>query len=212
MSASAPPRLRKPNLRAAFRACIGLRVEAAVGGIAVFREAGRAHRELRHARGGAVVGDCADNRKPRPAMRAIGEGIAVAAVGGSRISARQAGQVAASAAMPVLTAPRWLSTIRKPAPSNAAASGVHSMASMRAKGGASADSAISNSASAAAGPQARISTPSPSFSTSPDRPKRCASRQTVGRKPTPCTSPRTRMETPGLPRCPRSSIAHRLRR
>ena len=72
----------KPNLRAAFGAGIGLRVEAAAGGIAVFRKAGRAHRELRHARGGAVVGDRADNRKPWPAIRAIGEGIAVATVGG----------------------------------------------------------------------------------------------------------------------------------
>jgi len=42
-------------------------------------------------------------------------------------------------------------------------------------------------------PQARISTPSPSFRTSPTSPCSWARRHTVGRKPTPCTRPRTRI-------------------
>ena len=52
--------------------------------------------------------------------------------------------------MPVPTAPRWLSAIRKRVPSKPAVSGVHSIELIRARGGASADSASSNAASAAA--------------------------------------------------------------
>jgi hypothetical protein len=43
-----------------------------------------------------VIGQPVEDRQPRAAMGAIGEGIAMAPVRGSRISARQSGQVAAS--------------------------------------------------------------------------------------------------------------------
>src|SRR5208337_5069763 len=56
------------------------RVETAIGGIAVFAPARLAHREGRHGRVGAIVRDPLDDAQARPAVRAVGEGIAVAAL------------------------------------------------------------------------------------------------------------------------------------
>ena len=69
----------KRQPRAAFRAGDRLGVEAAVGRIGIIAGAVRAHRERRHAGAGAVVRDGADDREARPAMGAVGEGVAVAA-------------------------------------------------------------------------------------------------------------------------------------
>ena len=65
---------------AALRACVRLRVEAAVGGVLVLRPARRAHREAGHRRPWPVVGHAAHDREARPAVRAVDERVAVAAV------------------------------------------------------------------------------------------------------------------------------------
>ena len=64
--------------RAAGMAGDRLGVEAAVGGAAIFALTGLAHGERRHGRIGAIVGDGLDDAQTRPAMCAIGEGIAEA--------------------------------------------------------------------------------------------------------------------------------------
>ena len=57
-----------------------LGVETAIGRISVFLRAGVAQGERRHGRHGAVIGDAGDDAQPRPAMGAIGERIAIAAL------------------------------------------------------------------------------------------------------------------------------------
>ena len=69
---------RQAQGRAATRAGDRLGVEAAVGRIGILRRARRAHGERAHRRVGAVVGRSVDDRQARPAMRAIGEGVAKA--------------------------------------------------------------------------------------------------------------------------------------
>ena len=59
----------------------GLRVEAAVRGIAVFGLTVRAEGERPHRRLGAVVRQLLDDRCPRPAVRAVRKRVAVASVG-----------------------------------------------------------------------------------------------------------------------------------
>ena len=66
----------------AFRAGVGLRVEAPVARIVVLGAARRAHREGAHGGGRAVVRDVEDDRVPRTAVGAVRERVAVAAVGG----------------------------------------------------------------------------------------------------------------------------------
>ena len=108
------PRGDQRERRAADGAGIGLRVEAAVGGVGVLRRAGRAHGEAGHGGGGAVVGDVLDDGVARAAVGAVGEGIAEAAVGGSPKSRQQASQVPASGEISE-KAPgsSWLSRIGK---------------------------------------------------------------------------------------------------
>ena len=64
----------------AHLAGVGLGVEAAVEGIAVLLRARRAEPEAGHGRGGPVVGHVTDDGEAGPAVRAVGEGIAVAPV------------------------------------------------------------------------------------------------------------------------------------
>ncbi|KAF5054784.1 hypothetical protein DSECCO2_384550 [anaerobic digester metagenome] len=72
--------VRQPQPGAARGAGVGLGVEAAVQRVLVFRQAVRAQGEAGHGRGGAVVGDGAGDGVARPAVGAVGEGVAVAAV------------------------------------------------------------------------------------------------------------------------------------
>ncbi len=74
--------LLQPEPRPAVGAGDRLGVEAAVGGVVVFGRAGGAHRELRHRRPHSVVGKTAKDRETRPAMGAVGEGVAVATLCG----------------------------------------------------------------------------------------------------------------------------------
>ncbi len=77
------PTFRVPErqVRAAGRAGIGLRVEPAVARVLVFAPARLAHLEPGHRRVRPVVRQRLDDREPRAAVRAVGEGIAVASVG-----------------------------------------------------------------------------------------------------------------------------------
>ena len=68
--------------RPALRARVGLCVEAAVAGILVLAPAFRAHGESRHRGVRAVVGNVADDREPWPAVGAVGERVAKAAIAG----------------------------------------------------------------------------------------------------------------------------------
>ena len=68
-------------MRAADRAAVRLGVIAAVFDVVVFPVAVRAHREGAHRGLGPVIGHVLDDREARAAVRAVDEGIAVAAVG-----------------------------------------------------------------------------------------------------------------------------------
>ncbi len=68
--------------RPALRAGDGLGMEAAAGRVLVFRPAGGAHGKVGHGGVRAVVGDGGDDGVARPAVGAVDERIAVAAVGG----------------------------------------------------------------------------------------------------------------------------------
>ena len=70
------------DMGATGKAGIGLRVEAAVGGIGIFGGAGGTHGERAHRRVCAIVGKRIDDGEARPAVGAVDEGIVVAAVAG----------------------------------------------------------------------------------------------------------------------------------
>ncbi len=75
-----PSSPRRAIARPAHGAGVGLRVEAAVGGVVVLALARRAHREGRHRRERPVVGDAPRDGEARAAVRAVDERIAEAAV------------------------------------------------------------------------------------------------------------------------------------
>ena len=74
-------RTLEPDVRSARRAGDGLGVEAPVGRILVLAPAVGAEREAGHGRLRAVVGQANSDGEPGAAVGAVGEGIAVAAVG-----------------------------------------------------------------------------------------------------------------------------------
>ncbi len=81
-------RVRPPSAQRARRAAarspgtpIGCGVEAAVGRILVLAATGGAQRKPGHRRAGAVVGNVRDDGEARPAVGAVDERVAVAAVG-----------------------------------------------------------------------------------------------------------------------------------
>ncbi len=74
--------LEEADVRSAVRACCGLGVEAAALGVVVFGAACGAHGECVHRRGGAVVGDAADDRVAGAAVGAVHEGVTVSSIGG----------------------------------------------------------------------------------------------------------------------------------
>ncbi len=73
---------------------------------------------------------------------------------------------------------------------------LRSMCSMVASGGHCCSSSAAKRAKLSGAPQRSICTPSPSLRTCPDRLSELAMRQTVGRKPTPCTTPVTLNRSP----------------
>ena len=86
LSSHQPPRptpyAQHPKSRPTHRARVRLGVEATVARVVVLRLTGRAHDEAAHGGVGAVVGQRLDDTEARPAVGAVGEWIAVAAVGG----------------------------------------------------------------------------------------------------------------------------------
>ena len=76
------PGVHERHARAALRTGVGLRVEAPVAGVLVLGPAGRAHLEAGHRGVRPVVGDVSHDREARPAVGAVGERVAKAAVGG----------------------------------------------------------------------------------------------------------------------------------
>ena len=74
--------VQQPQLRPADGAGVGLGVEPAVGRVVVLVKALGAHLEVRHGGHGPVVGHRAGYGEPRPAVRAVGERVAVAPVRG----------------------------------------------------------------------------------------------------------------------------------
>jgi hypothetical protein len=79
-AARAALRVQKREVRSARRAGIRLRVKAPIERRAVLGEALRALRERRHARHAAVVRELPGDRVARPAVGAVDERVAVAAV------------------------------------------------------------------------------------------------------------------------------------
>ena len=66
--------------RSAVRAAHRLGVEASIGGVGVLRPAAPAHLEVDHRGAGTVVGDAGHDGVARAAIRAVGEGVAEAAI------------------------------------------------------------------------------------------------------------------------------------
>ena len=97
---------RKPHARPAGGAGIRLGMEAAVGGVGVFRGAGRAHRKRRHRRSRPIVGQALDDRKPRATVGAVYEGISRAAVCGIA-KLREAGRAGGDVRRHAGNGPGW---------------------------------------------------------------------------------------------------------
>jgi hypothetical protein len=168
----------------------GLGVEAAVAGVLVFRAAGGAHLERRHGGLRPVIGQPVEDRQPRAAMGAIGEGVAMAPVGRVADFAQAIGAGGG---------------IGRDAGARAHAFGggdeeARGRSAKHMRGGL--DRVDPRQGRGLGGevveegrvaPWAWISTPSGSLRTWPVTPWARASCQTKGRKPTPCTWPRTRM-------------------
>src|SRR5262245_535816 len=117
---------------------------------------------------------------------------------GSRTSAAHSAHVARSGGIETLgSGAAALATIEK---SSAGSKGIRSSSirTMTAAAGraASCDRRSTNVSMASAGPNASIVTPAVSFRTRPVTAVARATRKTQGRKPTPCTMPRTRMRRP----------------
>ncbi len=70
-----------PETWTACRTCIRLRVKAPVCGVLILPSAGIAHLEAAHGRQRPVVRDVFDNREAGATVRAVGERIAIAAIG-----------------------------------------------------------------------------------------------------------------------------------
>ena len=175
-----------------------LGMEPPVLRVPVLGKACVAKRERRHRGRRAVIGNAVDDAEPRSAPRAVGKAIAVASLRriehlarafdtdrgiGSDLGACRAGGTIDDA------------EARRAAP----AERLRSIRSMWASGGGSRRIRSSSAAIAPLPPATRISTPSASFRTSPDRPSSRAIRQTVGRNPTPCTRPRTLISATSIP-------------
>src|ERR1035441_2627085 len=69
------------QMRTALRTRVGLSVEPSVARIVVFRRTFREHLEDSHRRARAIVGQRFDNSEARPAVGAVGERIAISAIG-----------------------------------------------------------------------------------------------------------------------------------
>ena len=180
---------RRRNLRSANWASVGLGMESTVVGIVVFRLAVGAHPKRRHRRGRAVVWDVLNNRVARTAIGAVCKWIKITAVAWcGRIAKTLSAGRDIRRYQPEIAHGRPLSRISKPSSLRVSRSEI-SISAILANTGASTRSAARNSSTAA--PSASISTPLSLFRTNPAIRSRLARLKTNGRKPTPCTVPRT---------------------
>ena len=169
----------------------------------------RAHLEPRHRRLRAVVGDAADDREPRPAVGAVGERVAVAAVARGRRARPGSRRRSPRRARPRRRARRVVadSTDPEAALADRARRGVdvdRLDRGQRRRLGAQPGEEAARPRSAR--PRPRAATPRSSLSTQPPRPSSLGEPEDEGRKPTPCTVPVTRTPTR---RRPRSAVASR---
>ncbi len=112
---------------------------------------------------------------------------------GSQSSRRQSAQVAVSADTRVRRGPAdWLAAMAKDA-DRCGVTALMVTRSILASGGASRSSRSRKSLTVAAGPSTSTNTPSRSLPTNPVRPSPVARVYTNGRKPTPWTTPSTRI-------------------
>ena len=115
---------------------------------------------------------------------------------GSKISARQSAHVGRSGGIETRRPPiSRLSTMTKSA-AGSVGMGVQARSRIRAAGGAEPCSNPTKASSARGDPKASMVTPRESLETRPATPCCRARRYTQGRKPTPCTVPRTSMRRP----------------
>ena len=198
------------DARPADGAGVRLRVEAPVAGIVVLGLARRAHREAGHRRRRPVVGHAADDREARPAVRAVDERVAEAAIGrvaqlgeavvaGRRVRRDQRVGVAAARALDDTNRARR----RRP---------VLSRRARRARAAAPRGQPGEEALDAPPAPSTSSTTPRSSLSTKPPSCSSRARRYTNGRKPTPWTTPCTRARDArrALTPPPRSRRLHEL--
>ena len=154
-------RHREP--RPAGGTCDRLRVEAPVGRVLVLAAAVGAHREAGHRRVRPVVGNRPHDREAGPALRAVDERVAVAAVG--RVEELAQAVVARGHVRRndrrAARSRRLAAIAKRSSPRGRSDSAV--TVSTRASAGASARSEAAKESSDAASPSASITTPSPSF-------------------------------------------------
>ena len=163
-----PSGSRSLDPRAAGGAGVGLRVEAAVERVAVLARAGRAHPEGRHGGGGPVVGRAERDGEARAAGGAVGEGVAVPAVGrvGHLAQAVRAGGEIRAGWPPAARRRRRSRRSRTTGPARPRWARRRASRS-RAAGGRSARRRAWKASSAAAVPKASMVTPAASFRTRP---------------------------------------------
>ena len=110
---------------------------------------------------------------------------------GSNSSRRQSSQVPTSAGTELVpTAADWLGRMTNRVSFRVCSSQVESESSWTSGGGRAVNS-VSNAANCPVGPWTSMNTPAVSLPTKPVSPSCVANRYTNGRKPTPCTTPRT---------------------
>ena len=176
----------------------GLGVEPPVGRVAVLGVAGVAQGEGAHRRLRPVVRELLDDRGARPAVGAVGERVAVppvrgveqlaqAVVAGGDVGREQAiGRRGGDALVDGERDGQVRGQLRP-------SSGATVTRSTRARGGASVRRRRAKASSAATGPAASTSTRPAALRTRPASPSSVARRHTNGRKPTPWTTPSTRI-------------------
>ena len=184
----------EPEPRAAVGAGHRLGVEAAVGGIVVLGRAGGAQGEVAHGRVGPVVGEPERDGEAGTAVGAVDERVAGTAVAGSK----QLGQaVVAHGDVGGDEGAHGAGRLALDDPKAALVAGLDRRAfdaEDPGQGRGVGDQAGLELVHAEAGcPRPRRTTPSVSLPTWPARPSSVARRCTKGRKPTPCTTPATRI-------------------
>ncbi len=170
-------------------------VEAPVGGgVGVLPGACATHREGRHGGGGAVIGQGRRDGETWSAIGAVDESVPVSPVGGialfgdALIADRHVGG-GQRAAPPS----EWVvSAMVKPVPPRGGRSCVRT-ASITARGGGRSCNMVRKPATSVASPSISMIAPELSLRTDPARPSAAAVVYTNGRKPTPWTTPCTRI-------------------